>query len=337
LSSPVRFSWFSRGWHFAGFYDDEKYLNGQDPEYGLVSLEALREKGNFLMVAKRSFVVGMVVGVLAVLTGVNAWAGAPDVTVSGTKANVNRFDAKTLVQSISHGKMHLVKVFSGPESNIVGVIAKAPTGQKVLAWMVDGKYMAIGALIGADGKNLSLLSAANNGLMAKPLPANMIAARALSAPGFTVGHAGPLMVVFMDPNCIYCHKVWDAAQADILAGKLRLKVVPVGFLKPTSLAKATTIMQSVHPATAWAHNEKRFQKNIEEGGEKPALHLDPKALADVRANTALLGSTGEMATPVLVYCRHGDKAPVVLHGIAPDFLNGLGQVGDLTSNGKCLG
>ncbi|CDQ10046.1 Thiol:disulfide interchange protein DsbG, putative (modular protein) [Acidithiobacillus ferrivorans] len=289
------------------------------------------------MVAKRSFVVGIMVGVLAVFTGVNSWAGAPDVTVSGTKANVNRFEAKTLVQSISHGKMHLVKVFSGPESNIVGVIAKAPTGQKVLAWMVDGKYMAIGALIGADGKNLSLLSAAENGLMAKPLPANITAARALTAQGFTVGHAGPLMVVFMDPNCIYCNKFWDAAQADILAGKLRLKVIPVGFLKPTSLAKATTILQSADPATAWVHNERRFQKNIEEGGEKPALHLDPKALVDVRANTALLGSTGEMVTPTLVYCQHGHKTPLVLHGITPDFLNGLGAVVDLSPSGKCLG
>ena len=287
------------------------------------------------MAKKRSF-VGMLVGTLAVFTGVNAWAGGPDITVSGTMTNVNRLDAQTLVQSISHGKMHFVKVFPGPERNIVGVIAQAPTGQKVLAWMVDGKYMAIGALIDADGKNFSLLSAAKNGLMAKPLPANITAARALSAPGFTVGHAGPLMVAFMDPNCIYCHKFWDAAQADILAGKLRLKVIPVGFLKPTSLAKATTIMQAVDPALAWANNEKKFQKNIEEGGEKPALHLDPKAIAAVRANTALLGSTGEMATPTLVYCGHGNKTPLVLHGTVPDFWNGLSQVGTLSPGGKCL-
>ncbi|EGQ61689.1 thiol:disulfide interchange protein DsbG, putative, partial [Acidithiobacillus sp. GGI-221] len=152
------------------------------------------------------------------------------------------------------------------------------------------------------------------------------------APGFTVGHAGPLMVVFMDPNCIYCHKFWDEAQADIRAGKLRLKVIPVGFLKPTSLAKATTILQAVDPALAWGHNERRFQKNIEEGGEKPAAHLDIKAMADVRANTALLGSTGKMATPTLVYCQHGDKTPLVLHGIVPDFLNGLGAVVGLYAN-----
>lgn len=265
-----------------------------------------------------------------------AWAGSPDVSVGGSTASVNQIDAQTLVGAISHEKMRLVKVFPGPESNIVGVIAKGPAGQKALAWMVDGKYMAIGALIGADGKNLSVVNAEKEGLMAKPLSANVVASRALLAPGFTVGHAGPLMVVFMDPNCSYCHKFWDAAQADILAGKLRLKVIPVGFLKPTSLAKATTILQSADPATAWAHNEKRFQKNIEEGGEKPALHLDPKATADVRANTELLGSTGEMATPTLVYCQHGDKPPLVLHGIAPDFLNGLGQVGTLTPNGKCL-
>jgi thiol:disulfide interchange protein DsbG len=288
------------------------------------------------MVLKRGFFAVFFTVVATMLVWGTAWAGGPDVRVGGSMLSVNRIDAQTLVGAISHGKMRLVKVFPGPESNIVGVLAKGPAGQKVLGWMIDRKYMAIGALIGLDGKNLSVVSAEKEGLMAKPLPTKVTASRALSAPGVTVGHAGPLMVVFMDPNCIYCHKFWDAAQADIRAGKLRLKVIPVGFLKPTSLAKATTILQAVDPALAWAHNERRFQKNIEEGGEKPALHLDPKALVDVRANTALLGSTGEMVTPTLVYCQHGHKTPLVLHGITPDFLNGLGQVGDLSPSGKCL-
>ena len=273
---------------------------------------------------------------VVVFATVSAWAGAADVSVSGTMSNVNKMDASKLVQSISHGRMQLVKVFPGPDRNIVGVIAKAPTGQKVLAWMVDGKYMAIGALLGSGGKNFSVLSAEKEGLMAKPLPASTVAARAMAASGFTVGHGGPLMAVFMDPNCIYCHKFWDAAQGDIRAGKLRLKVIPVGFLKPTSLAKATTILQAADPALAWAHNERWFQKSIEEGGEKPATRLDARVIADVRANTALLAMTGEISTPTLVYCRHGDKAPLVLHGIAPNFLNGLGQASNLSSTGKCL-
>ncbi len=289
------------------------------------------------MILKRGFFVVFFTAVATMLAWGTACAGSPDVRVGRLPLSVNRIDAQALVGAISHGKMGLVKMFPGPESNIVGVIAKAPNGQKVLGWMIDRKYMAIGALIGVSGKNLSAVNAENEGLMAKPLSANVTASRALSAPGFTVGHAGPLMVVFMDPNCIYCHKFWDEAQADIRAGKLRLKVIPVGFLKPTSLAKATTILQAVDPALAWGHNERRFQKNIEEGGEKPAAHLDIKAMADVRANTALLGSTGKMATPTLVYCQHGDKTPLVLHGIVPDFLNGLGAVVGLSPTGKCLG
>lgn len=274
---------------------------------------------------------------VSAFAAVTAWAGSSDVRVGGTMNNVDRMDAQTLVQSSSHGKMHLVKIFTGPAQNIVGVIAKAPTGQKMLAWMIDGKYMAIGALISADGKNLSVLNAEKAGLLQKPLAAKAVAKQAIHATGFTVGHAGPLMVVFMDPNCIYCHDFWNEAQGDIRAGKLRLKVIPVGFLKPTSLAKATTIMQAVDPALAWAHNERRFRKSTEEGGEKPANHLDPKSMAYVRANTALLGATGEMATPTLVYCQNGDAKPHVLHGITPDFLKGLGHVTSLQPNGKCLG
>ena len=289
------------------------------------------------MIINRIFFMVVFSFIASFFTWMPAWAGGPDVSVGGSTASVNRIDAQTLVGAISHGKMRLVKVFPGPESNIVGIIAKGPTGQKALAWMVDGKYLLIGALIKADGKNLSELDAENAGLVVKPLPSSMVASSALSATGFTVGHAGPLMAVFMDPNCIFCHKFWDAAQADIRAGKLRLKVIPVGFLKPSSLAKATTILQAVDPALAWAHNERRFRKSIEEGGEKPAAHLDPKAMADVRANTALLGNTGEMATPTLVYCRNSDKVPLVLHGIAPDFLNELNQVGGLSPSGKCFG
>ena len=288
------------------------------------------------MFQKRTLIMITTLFVVA-FAAVSAWAGGPDVSVSGTMANVNKMDANEFVQSIWHGRMQLVKVFPGPDRNIVGVIAKAPTGQKVLAWMVDGKYMTIGALLGSGGKNFSMLSAEKEGLTPKPLPASAIAARAMAASGFTVGHGGPLMAVFMDPNCIYCHKFWDAAQADIRAGKLRLKVIPVGFLKLTSLAKATTILQSVDPALAWARNEKLFQKSIEEGGEKPATHLDPEAMADVRANTALLGSSGEMATPTLVYCGHGGKTPLVLHEITPGFLKGLDRVGSLSPSGKCLG
>jgi thiol:disulfide interchange protein DsbG len=228
-------------------------------------------------------------------------------------------------------------VFPGPEQNIVGVIAQAPTGQKMLAWMIDSEYMAIGALISGDGENLSVLNAEKDGLMQKPLAAKTVATQALRATGFTVGHAGPRMVVFMDPNCIFCHKFWDAIQGDLHAGKLRLKVVPVGFLKPTSLAKATTILQSSDPAKAWALDEARFNVKTEEGGIVPAAHLNPMDMAEVRSNTDLLGQTGEMATPTLVYCRKGDATPLVLHGMTPDFLKGLEHVGSLRPNGQCLG
>lgn len=246
--------------------------------------------------------------------------------------------ATALLGGVTHGNLKLEKVVPGPGRNIEAIVARSPSGQKMLAWMVDGKYLAPGPLFNAQGENLTLREARKEGLMPKKLPAATTARLAMKAPGFTIGKSGPLMVAFLDPNCIFCHLFWDGVQKDVQDGKVRVKVVPVGFLKPSSFPKAVTILMAKDPASAWAHNEARFTVKTEEGGTRPAKKLSARASNWIHQNTQLLGKTGEVATPTLVVCEGRNKLPVVLHGIARGSLAGLiSNAASVQENGTCGG
>lgn len=265
--------------------------------------------------------------------GTLAFAGSvtseKDPVVSGYSA---------IVSHLSHQKMHLVKTVPTGVSGLSGLIAENSAGKKQLAFGLDGKYLIPGPIIGADGKMLNAKIATEYGLIPKALPVSAVALKAISAPGFILGKSGPLMAVFMDPNCIYCHKFYEDVQSDIQAGKFRLKVVPVGFLKPSSFPKAVAIMSAKDPATAWAQDESHFNAADEEGGATPAKNLHTPVASEIQANTELLGATGEMATPTLVYCTKSGKA-VLDHGFNQGLLGSLGSgdVGDLLPTGACKG
>lgn len=251
-------------------------------------------------------------------------------------AAVTTMAAKVLVQGVTHGGLHAVSTFPGPGKGITGVIAQAANGHKMLAWMIDDRFLAPGPLLAADGTNLTMQAAQTQGLMPKPMAAGAVAKAAMAAPGFTIGKSGPMIAAFVDPNCIFCHLLWGALQPDVQAGKVRVKIVPVGFLKPGSVAKATTIMMQKNPAQGWAYNEQHFRVHAEEGGTVPVKPLNPKIRAEIAANTRLLAKTGAVATPTVVICEDHAKTPTVLHGVPRGALRSLlTSAGSLEGNGTC--
>ncbi|MBN6741420.1 thioredoxin fold domain-containing protein [Acidithiobacillus sp. MC6.1] len=246
--------------------------------------------------------------------------------------------AKVLVTGVTHGNLHVVRTFAGPGAGITGVVAEAANGHKMLAWMVDDTYLAPGPLLTADGQNLSMVEAQQQGLIPKPMASSKLAQAAMQAPGFMVGKAGPVMVVFLDPNCIFCHLLWKAIAPDVAAGKVRLKVVPTGFLKPSSFPKAVTIMMQKDPENAWAHDETHFNVHTEEGGTVSAKVLKPRIAAEIHANTQLLAKSGTVATPTLIACEGKGLDPVVMHGISQGALQPLvRKLENLKKDGTCGG
>ncbi|MBU2765995.1 thioredoxin fold domain-containing protein [Acidithiobacillus ferrivorans] len=210
--------------------------------------------------------------------------------------------ASRLLASVSHGNLKLISTFKGPGPHVTGIIGKTPAGQKVLAWMIDDQFLSPGPLFNSLGANLTMQAAQSQHITPTAAPVSTVASGMMKAPGFMWGKSGPIITAFLDPNCIFCHKFYTEVEHEVAAGKLRVKMVPVGFLKPSSLPKAATIMMSKNPETAWNHNEIGFNDAHEEGATIPAKHISNHALQVINANTHLLASSGSLATPTIVAC-----------------------------------
>lgn len=244
--------------------------------------------------------------------------------------------AEAVVDAVSHGTYKAELTFKGPERGIVGVLSgpvSAPALPKVVVWLVDGKYFVAGPLFDMKGNNLS--RKALETLSPGPGGAK-IAAQALRATGFTMGTAGPVVLSFEDPNCMYCHKLSEEAKPLLAAGKLRIKVVPVGFLKgEESVDRAAAVLQSSNPAQAWEKNMDTFDSAHELGGIAPVKPSVASSVA-LHANLDLLESTGKLATPTLLYCLKGDKEPQVFHGIEQGQLDRVsGRLVAIKADGSC--
>lgn len=241
--------------------------------------------------------------------------------------------AENVVTALSHGQIKTLRSFPGPAgSGLTGVVSVSPQGTKGILWVLDNKYAITGTLITADGVDLSSEYAVKAGLVPST---SSVALKMLQAPGFIWGTSGPLVTAFLDPNCIYCHKIYGEMAPLVNSGKLRVKIVPVGFLKMSSMAKATTIMMSTNPSEKWAQNEADFNTVAEEGGVVPAKVLNVQAENDVKSNTKLLGSVGALSTPTVISCRGGKEVmwkglPVSIN--TKNFMTGLGS---LNNKGTC--
>jgi thiol:disulfide interchange protein DsbG len=219
--------------------------------------------------------------------------------VAGASAHA---EASNLLAAVSHGNLKLISTFKGPGPHVTGIIGKTPAGQKVLAWMIDDQFLSPGPMFNSHGANLTMQAAQAQHVTPTAAPVNMVASGMMKAPGIMWGTSGPIITAFLDPNCIFCHKFYTEVKHEVAAGKLRVKMVPVGFLKPSSLPKAATIMMSKNPGTAWNHNEIGFNDAREEGATIPAKHISKHALQVINANTHLLASSGSLATPTIVAC-----------------------------------
>jgi thiol:disulfide interchange protein DsbG len=251
-------------------------------------------------------------------------------------ASLAHADVASVLTAASHGNLHVAKTFKGPAPNIEGLILEGGN-RKMLAWGVDNQYVFAGTLYGANGQNLTVKALIDQGLMPRPEGANLISMQGMAAKGFVLGKAGPTILSFEDPNCIFCHKFSDDTRAAIAAGKLRVKVIPVGFLKPDSMGKAVAILQAADPVKAWEANQATFNVKTEEGGIAP-VKVNPQSaeVASLKANYTLLARSGTVATPTVVACEKGSATPVVYHGLTPQDLTKLLTVSTpMAQNGTC--
>ncbi len=118
--------------------------------------------------------------------------------------------------------------------------------------------------------------------------------------GIPVGQGNRTLWVYFNPDCSYCHRLWNA-----LAGVSDLTVIwiPVTFSpKTTSLARSAAILEARDPAEALQQNEESFDDTREEGGYPVTGSPSPHTLEEITRNTMLLQMwTGKIATPTLLW------------------------------------
>ncbi|MDE2090209.1 MAG: thioredoxin fold domain-containing protein [Gammaproteobacteria bacterium] len=149
----------------------------------------------------------------------------------------------------------------------------------------------------------------------------------LQRPGVWVGPKQPrlLLQVFFDPNCPYCHRVWEYLKPYEKAG-LAVRWIPVAFIKPSSMDKAVAILAAKDPAQAFEYNESHYDTVRFEGGLLPAYGVSTRYEDEVKENAAWLKRTWEgVLTPTVAYL---DVRVQVQHfaGWMPDQRRALARV-----------
>ena len=105
--------------------------------------------------------------------------------------------------------------------------------------------------------------------------------------GFTVGEAGPVVVVFGDPGCPYSRAAAARLARVALGGGVRLRVVPVGVLGEASARAAAVIASSRDPAIAWF------------GGHERTVSAAGGRL--IAANNKIYDEWGESSVPLIAW------------------------------------
>ena len=131
---------------------------------------------------------------------------------------------------------------------------------------------------------------------------------------FAEGAAKPKHVLYavVDPNCPFCHELWQSAQPLYGAG-VQMRYVLVGILADNSAAKAAAILEAVNPAVAWDWNETHWQQLPGDtgGGIRPLSHPNRRSLAAIQRNEALAHDLGIQGTPAIIYMDKQGRLHVV--------------------------
>lgn len=185
--------------------------------------------------------------------------------------------------------------FKGP-GDMPGYVMQIQ-GQGTTVFLTPDKQHAImGNLVDATGKNLSdeqvekwVYAPMAKEMWQKLEKNHWIAAGKADAPH--------VVYTFADPYCPYCTQFWENAQPWLKSGKVQLRVLMVGMLRPDSGQKAAAIMMAKDPAKTLAEyeNSKGKMELTIPATIKPEI---TKALED---NLALMDTLGGTATPSIYY------------------------------------
>ncbi len=202
--------------------------------------------------------------------------------------------------------LDVVRIFKGP-GGLYGVVYQAGDSRRqAMVWITpDAQAVIPGLVVDAKRQDLTQLAQVQQGLKLSPTALWKYAASA-PARSFTLGTAGPLLTAFVDPNCPFCHQLYENLQPGVASGRIRVRYVLVGIIRPNSAARAASLLAAGNITRAVARNESSFDVANEQGAYPIApASTYMKYLPTITANNDALERADANATPTLVYC---DKA-----------------------------
>lgn len=252
------------------------------------------------MIAVASVAAGGLLVQVAVAGGVPGTAPAPVIPQS-TSTPIAKYLAAQGVK--------IAEEFGGP-SGLRGVVADNGRERRVFYVTADGKTLIAGQLFDATGANLAAADARRVGIPGpgqthvkalgeaelKALWQRVEALRAVSE-----GSSGQVVYVFFDPNCPYCHRLWDALSSAVKSGNLQVRWLPVAILKDDSKGLGAAIYAAPSPGVALA---KMADRSL------VAVAVSERVNRDIAMNLLALRDTGFTGVPLLMF-RNGDRIEMI--------------------------
>jgi thiol:disulfide interchange protein DsbG len=271
------------------------------------------------------------IGALAALPALAQTATPPAATAAtpAPAAAPKSVDVPDAVQAtlnkLTGGTTKVLGAFEAPAGLIGLAVSLGAQKNAILYATPDGKYLMQGMIVSSDGENLTQAEAKQ--MLPQPPDAAANFASLDKTHSYLWGKASAPkeMWVLFDPNCIYCHKAYDALKPAVSAGKVKVHVIQAGFLKADSMPKAAAIMAAKDPAAALATDEKNFDEAKEEGSIKGDMS-NKDAVAKVTANNSWMQAQGIGGTPYVLYKDTAGKAQDIA-GFDPDIDGLLAKIG----------
>ena len=199
------------------------------------------------------------------------------------------------VKAIEKQGITIIKPFEAP-GGVKGWLGKYQDMGVTIYLTPDGKHAISGYMYDEEGKNLSeqviqkeIYAPAGRELWQRMEKANWLLDGNKDAPR--------IIYVFADPFCPYCLQFWQQARPWVDAGKVQLRTLLVGVIKPESTGAAAAILAAADPSETW--------HDYERAGGKMALttlpSTSPEQIKTLNANQAIMDALGASATPAIYY------------------------------------
>lgn len=231
------------------------------------------------------------------------------VTACNSQAEEQQVEQEKAKQSNAEQQMEKPAVIHAIEAQGLEVLGEfdAPSGLHGYAGMAgqqpvavyataDGQHAVVGTLVNAKGEDVG--AKAMRRLVAEPMSKRTWAQ--LEAGDWIVDgkpDAPRVVYTFSDPNCPFCNQFWQAARPWVDSGKVQIRNIMVGVIRPDSANKVATIYAAASPSEALERNERAHAT----GGIAPATTVPADVRKKLDANETLMVELGFQGTPGILF------------------------------------